>query len=231
MRVHTFVKGMALVVCVCLLVWTLQATATGQYRAPKKDVPTFSKDVAPILYRNCTTCHRPGEIAPMSLLTYREARPWARAIREEVREGTMPPWHAAPEHGRFKNERRLTDTERDIIIRWVAGGAPEGESRDLPPAPTYVEGWTFQPDLVLSMQEDYPIPAEGELDYKYFEVPTNFTEDKWVQAFEVRPGDPAVVHHVIVYSRAPERVRQPAASRWAIRDNPVGAEVRLQLAD
>jgi len=214
MRVPPFLKRAAGVVWGCGVAWALSATAATQY-APKKDVPTFSKDVAPILYRNCTTCHRPGEIAPMSLLTYREARPWARAIREEVRGGTMPPWHAAPEHGRFKNERRLSDAERDIITRWVGGGAPEGNPSDLPPAPAYVEGWTFQPDLVLSMQEDYPIPAEGEVDYKYFEVPTNFTEDKWVQAVEVRPGDRAVVHHVIVYSRPPEPVRRPAAFRQA----------------
>jgi hypothetical protein len=188
MRVETFVKRATVVLWVGVVAWTLQATATMQDAAPRKDVPTFSKDVAPILYRNCTICHRPGEIAPMSLLTYREARPWARAIREEVLEGTMPPWHAAPEHGRFKNDRRLSDAERNVITQWVAGGAPEGNADDLPPAPTYVEGWTSPPDLVLSMQEDYPIPVEGELDYKYFEVPTSFTEDKWVQAFEVRPG-------------------------------------------
>lgn len=190
---------------------TLSLEAAGQYTKPKVDVPTFTKDVAPILYRNCTSCHRPGEIAPMSLLTYRDARPWARAIREEVAQGKMPPWHADSEHGRFKNERRLTEAERDVIAQWVAGGAPEGEPGDLPAAPTYPEGWTFQPDAVLSMLEDYSVPAEGEIDYKYFEVPTNFTEDKWVQAVEVRAGDPSVVHHVIVFSRALEPQKLPQA--------------------
>ena len=166
--------------------------------------PTFSKDVAPIFYKNCTTCHRPGELAPMSLLTFADARPWARSIHDHVTRGTMPPWHAVAAYGRFANERRLTEVEKDTIARWFAAGAPEGDARDLPIAPRYAEGWTIgQPDVILSMQEEYPIPAAGTIPYSYFEVPTNFTEDTWVQAFELRPGDTSVVHHIILYTKSP----------------------------
>src|SRR5215510_5986364 len=103
--------------------------------------PTFSKDVAPIVYKNCTNCHRPGEIAPMSLLTYKDARPWAKSIATQVSKGTMPPWHADPGHGQFLNDRRLTDAERAILVAWGNGGAPEGNSKDLPPAPQYTSEW------------------------------------------------------------------------------------------
>jgi mono/diheme cytochrome c family protein len=185
------------------------------------NAPTFSKDVAPIFYKNCTSCHRPGEIAPMSLLTYQDARPWARSIATRVASGTMPPWHADPAHGEFENDRRLSDGERDAIARWVSAGAPEGNPSDLPARPTYTEGWMIgQPDAIITMQEDYPIPAKGTLAYKYFEVPTNFTEDKWVQGFEVRPGNRAVVHHVIVYARPPARPQPAEAAQTETRAAP-----------
>jgi hypothetical protein len=169
-------------------------------------VPTFAKDVAPILYKNCASCHRPGEIAPMSLLSYSEARPYVRSIATAVSRGSMPPWHADPSHGQFLNDRRLSEADRNTILQWANGGAPEGNPADLPPVPTFADGWTIgKPDAVFTLPEDYPVPASGTIDYKYFEVPTNFTEDKWVQAFEVKPGTPSVVHHVIVYSRPPRR--------------------------
>src|SRR4249920_3911717 len=144
--------------------------------------PTYSRDVAPILYKNCTTCHRPGEIGPMSLLTFKDARPWAKSIAARVEAGTMPPWHADPSTGEFENDRRLTPGEKDAIARWVADGAPEGDPGELPPQPKYADGWIIgQPDVVLTMQEDYAIPASGTISYQYFEVPTNFADDRWVQ--------------------------------------------------
>ncbi len=183
---------------------------------PAKDVPTFSKDVAPILYRNCATCHRPGEIAPMSLLTYADARPWAKSIRDEVSDGTMPPWHADPRHGRFRNDRSLSDADKEVLVRWANGGAPEGNPKDLPPAPTFTEGWQLgEPDLVLQLPVEYRIPADGFVEYEYFQIPTNFAEDKWLQAMEVRPGNRAVVHHVIVSMRPPKPERRPSAFRAA----------------
>jgi hypothetical protein len=189
--------------------------ATAVWAAPAQaasNAPTFSKDVAPIFYQHCTSCHRPGEIAPMSLLTCNEARPYARAIADRVSRGVMPPWHADPQHGEFLNDRRLSAQEKETILRWVANGAAEGAAADLPPRPAYPDGWQIgQPDAVFALGEDYPVPAAGTIDYKYFEVPTHFTEDRWIQAFQVRPGSPPVVHHVIVYARAPRRP-QPQSS-------------------
>jgi hypothetical protein len=178
---------------------------------PAPRVPTFAKDVAPILYKNCTTCHRPGEIAPMSLLTYEDARPYARAIRDEVGEGHMPPWHADAPPGTFENERRLSDADRQTLLDWAAGGAPKGDAKDLPPQPAYPDGWSIgKPDAVFEMAEDYKIPAKGTVAYEYFYIPTNFTEPKFVQAIEVRPGNRAVVHHVLVqYQAKPDLARTP----------------------
>ena len=185
-------------------------SATGA--PPTPTTPTYAKDVAPILYRSCTSCHRPGEIGPMSLLTYGDVRPWAKAIATRVGAGTMPPWHADPSTGEFDNDRRLSDAEKNTIAQWVAAGAPEGNPQDKPAPPQYATGWMIrQPDAVLTMNEDYPIPASGTIAYQYFEVPTNFTEDKWIEAFEVRPGNRSVVHHVIVYSRGPAPTGPPPA--------------------
>jgi mono/diheme cytochrome c family protein len=193
---------------VALLVVFVPALALSDVAAAQPSgppAPTFTKDVAPIFFAHCTTCHRPGEVAPMSLLTYKDARPWARAIATQVANGTMPPWHADPAIGHFANERRLTAGQKATIARWVEAGAPEGEAADLPAAPHYTSGWNIgTPDAVLEMQEDYPIPAAGEVPYVYFEVPANYDEDRWVKAWEVRPGNPAVVHHVIVYMRPPQ---------------------------
>jgi len=181
--------------------------------------PTYTRDVAPILYKHCATCHRPGEIAPMSLLTYQEARPWARAIRTYVLAGVMPPWHADPAYGKWLNERRLTTSEKDTIVRWVDAGAPQGDPKDLPKAPDHLRGWTMgQPDAVVSIAE-FPIPARGEIPYQYFQVQTNLTEDKWIQALEIRPGNRAVVHHVLVYARSDQMMRHASVFR---DQNPPG---------
>ena len=194
-----------------------------------RSAPTFTKDVAPVLYEHCTTCHRPGEIAPMSLLTYEQARPWARAIRDNVVNGLMPPWHADPAHGKWVNDRRLMSQEKDLIVRWVDAGAPQGEAADLPKAPVYAEGWTLgQPDAVITMEEEYAVPAQGEIPYQYFEMQTNFTEDKWVQALEVRPGNRAVVHHILVYARSPQTTRRPPVFRM---QNPPGPLSPAQMKE
>ena len=187
----------------------LIGTAASVY-AQSPAAPTFSKDVAPILYKNCTNCHRPGEIGPMPLVSFNDARPWAKAIANRVTDGTMPPWHADPAHGEFLNDRSLSAADRDTIVKWASGGALEGKRADLPKLPAYAEGWQMgQPDTIWSMQEDYPIPASGTIEYKNFEVPTNLTEDRWAQAIEVRPGNRSVVHHVIVYLIDPKPVRAP----------------------
>ena len=210
----------AAVVIAALMIGAFPAAAQGNRDASKPTPVTYAKDVAPILYKHCTTCHRPGEIAPMSLLSYEEARPWARSIKDNVAKGVMPPWHADPAHGVWANDRRLSATEKDVIVRWVDAGAPQGDPKDLPPKPVYTDGWSFgKPDVVLAMEKPYEVPAQGEIPYQYFEVPTNFTADKWVQAFEIRPGDRSVVHHVLVYARPPQPVRRPQIFR---PQNPPG---------
>jgi hypothetical protein len=197
-------------------------------------VPTFSKDVAPILFANCTTCHRPGEIAPMSLLTFKDARPWARSIATQVKTGAMPPWHADPTIGEFANARRLTEAQKSTIARWADAGAPEGDSKDLPATPHYAEGWSLgEPDVILSMQEDYPIPATGTVPYRYFEVPANFAEDRWIKSWEMRPGNRLVVHHVIVSVRPPAPTEAMQAAAKAQAANPTTPRPRpvVELAD
>jgi len=182
------------------------ATSTAAFGA----TVTFTKDVAPIIQKNCMVCHRPGEVAPMSFTNYKEVRPWARSIREKVISREMPPWFADPQHGEFSNDVRLSQKEIDTIIAWVEGGAKEGASKDLPLNPKFTEGWQIgKPDVVLSMTEEYAIPTTGVIDYKYFAVPTNFTEDKYVQFAEIRQGDRQHVHHVIVDVRYPEHGNLP----------------------
>jgi hypothetical protein len=140
----------------------------------------------------------------MSLMTYADARPWARAMSRRVTDGSMPPWHADNPIGTFENERGLTTTEKDVIARWSDAGAPEGDPKDLPARPAFTEGWSIgTPDAVFEMAEDYAVPAKGTIQYEYFTIPTNFTEARWVQAIEVRPGNRALVHHVLVYHQAP----------------------------
>ena len=180
------------------------ATALAGTAQEAPPTPTFARDVAPILQTHCVTCPRPGEIGPMSLLTYADVRPWARAIGRQVADGVMPPWHAEAPDGTFLNERKLTASEKDAIARWVAAGAPQGQPASLPPQAAFVDGWRIgQPDAVFEMQEEYAVPARGTVEYEYFYIPTNFTEAKWLQAIEVRPGNRALVHHVLVYYQAP----------------------------
>jgi hypothetical protein len=173
--------------------------------------PTFSADVAPIMYAKCVTCHRPGEVAPMSLITFTDVRPWASSIRDKVASRVMPPWHADRQYGTFRNEQSLTQPEIDTIVKWVNAGAPEGNPSRLPALPKFPEGWQIgTPDAVFEMPTAYQIPAKGEIEYQYFEVPTNFTEDRWMQAGEVRAGDRAHVHHIIVYVKEPNPTPRPA---------------------
>jgi mono/diheme cytochrome c family protein len=164
---------------------------------------TFNRDVLPIFQKNCQVCHRPGEIGPMPLLTYENARPWAKAIKAAVLSQKMPPWFADPRYGHFQNDRRLSNDDIAKITAWVDAGAPEGDLKDTPAPVSWTEGWNIQPDAVFQMPDPYTIPAKGTLDYVYIVVPTGFTKDIWVTAGEVRPGARASVHHVIVCVRPP----------------------------
>src|SRR5881397_1678916 len=157
---------------------------------------TFNKDVLPILQKNCQNCHRPGQIAPMSLLTYKDARPWAKAMKNAVVTGTMPPWFADPNYGHFLNERRLKQSEIDTIAKWADGGAPEGDAKDvLPPVQWPDGGWQIKPDYIVE-GPTYDVPPKGIVEWTWFVVPGGFTKDTWVTSIEVLPSQLAVTHHV-----------------------------------
>jgi len=166
--------------------------------------PTFSKDVAPILYSRCLECHRQGEAAPMAFTSYGEVRPWAKAIKQAVLTRKMPPWLADPHLGAFRNDRRMPDDAIQTIVAWVDGGAPEGDPKQMPAMPPFETGWRIgKPDAVFDIGADYDVPATGVVAYKYFTVPTNFSEDKWVEAAEVRPDQRGAVHHIIAFVKEP----------------------------
>jgi mono/diheme cytochrome c family protein len=189
--VGIFVSGVAL----------LAATAgAGAQQASSAAVPTFAKDVAPLLYKKCVSCHRPGEMGPMSLVTYQDARPWARSIRDRVVARSMPPWFADPHYGKFSNDPTLSRQEIDTIVAWAGGGAPQGDPVEMPKLPdTMVAGWQIgTPDVVVEMPEEFQIPPTGTINYRTYNVKTTFTEDMWVVAAEVRPEDRAHVHHAVV---------------------------------
>jgi hypothetical protein len=161
------------------------------------EVPTFTGDVARILYQNCVSCHRPGEIGPMPLRSYEEVRPWAQAIRSTVETREMPPWLADPSATLpMHNERLLSSEEIETLAAWADGGAPRG-SGEPPPLPELVEGWTVgrAPDFVFELPVEYEIAPEGEEEYLDFYVPVPFEEDRFAEILEMRPGNRAVVHH------------------------------------
>src|ERR1700674_5797017 len=164
---------------------------------------TFNKDILPILQTNCQSCHRPGEIGPMSFLTYESTRPWAKAMKAAVASRKMPPWFADPKYGHFANERRLSDRDLQKIVAWVDAGAPEGAAKDKPAPIEWTEGWNIKPDSIFQMPDPYTVPTTGTLDYIYIVIPTGFTKDTWVTAAEVRPSARSVVHHVIAVVRPP----------------------------
>jgi hypothetical protein len=164
---------------------------------------TFNKDVLPILQKNCQSCHRPGEIAPMSFLTYKDARPWARAMKTAVVSRQMPPWFADPAYRHFANDKRLSDGAITTIAAWADAGAPEGEEKDRPAPVVFPEGWSLTPDMIIEMPKDVPLPANGTINYKSILVKANFTEDMWVVAADLRPGNAQAVHHMRAIVRPP----------------------------
>ncbi len=183
---------------------SIAATAAAQSAAPGSAAatPTFARDVAPIMFAKCANCHRAGEVAPMSLLSYQEARPWAKAIKAKVMSREMPPWGANPVLSLpIRNDVSLTDAEIATLAAWADAGAPRGNDADLPAAPSFVEGWTHgsEPDVILEMPVEFEIPAEGELGVQTFFSKIPFTEDKFAEVLELRPGNRSVVHHSGVF--------------------------------
>ncbi len=174
---------------------------------------TFNPDVAPIFLKNCSECHRPDDLAPFSVLSYKDVRPWARAIREKVIAREMPPWHADPRFGTFTNDARLSQKDVDTIVAWVDQGAKEGDPNLHPLPADRDDGWKIgKPDLIVSMTEDYTIKPDDPDNYVYFMAPAEFKEDTWVQAAEVRPGNKKLVHHVIAHVLTPQAMAASSAN-------------------
>jgi Copper type II ascorbate-dependent monooxygenase, C-terminal domain len=177
--------------------------------------PTFYRNVAPILQDHCQTCHRSGEIAPFSLVTYKETKSRASAIKQATQAKDMPPWFADPHFGKWADDPSLTTEQIEMLTKWVDAGAPAGDPRDAPPAKNWSPGWDIPPpDVVVRMPKSVPIPSQGEVDYTYEIVPTGFTTDRWIQMSQIRPSSPEYVHHAVVYIRPPD-------SKW-LRGAPVG---------
>jgi hypothetical protein len=191
----------------CVLV-----TAGAGASSPKKSIPTnsavhptFYKDVLPILQQHCQVCHRPGEIAPFSLITFQETKHWANLIRNSIDTRKMPPWFADPCCGHFSSDPSLSPEEIRTLDDWVANREPAGNPHDAPPPPHWSKGWNISPpDLVVKMPVPVKLPADGDVEYTYEIVPTHFTEGKWVRMSELRPSARAHVHHAVVYVRPPE---------------------------
>ncbi|HLJ89389.1 MAG TPA: thiol-disulfide isomerase [Candidatus Angelobacter sp.] len=196
--------------------------ASGPEKTPSKPTTvTYYKDVLPILQNNCQSCHRPGEVAPMSLRTFEETRPWATAIKTSILTKKMPPWFADPKYGHFENERKLTPAEIKTLVSWADAGAPEGNKQDAPAPVEFTDGWNIgKPDRVLEMPAAFSVPAQGTVDYQYVVIPGNFKEDMWIRAAEVRPGNRALLHHVIAFVR-------PPGSKW-LTDVQPGTTVALK---
>ena len=196
------------VVMSALLAVVLIAASTwqpvGAVQAASPATPTFNKDVLPVLQRQCQECHRPNSIAPMSFMTYKDTRPYARAIEKAVVARTMPPWFADPSVGHFKNTKLLTDAEIDIISSWAKNGAPEGDPKDKPAPVEFADGWTIgKPDIIVRFPKEVHLPATGVIDQSNLVVRARFERDMWVKAAEVKPGNARVVHHMKAIIRPP----------------------------
>src|SRR5260370_1245120 len=159
---------------------------------------TFHKDVLPILQKNCQGCHRPGQIAPMSFLTYENVRPWAKAMKTAVATRKMPPWFADPKYGHFANDRSLKQGEIDTIVAWADGGGKGGEAQGGPP-PTArpADGWLIRPAYVVK-GPTYDVPAKGVMEWTNVVVPGGFTKDTWITSLEIKPSAFPVTHHICV---------------------------------
>jgi peroxiredoxin len=165
---------------------------------------TYARDISRILQKRCQECHRAGEVAPFALDGYDDAVEHSAMIKEVVIQRRMPPWHADPRYGKFTNDRRLTQDEIDKLVEWTDSGTPLGDKSELPPPREYTQGWQIgKPDLVFELRHEVKVPATGTVPYKYYVVSTKLKEDVWIQAAEARPGNPAVVHHIIVFFRDP----------------------------
>ena len=175
------------------------------HKAPTGEV-TYSKQIARIFNDHCVECHRPGQVAPFTLTAYDDATGWADTIREVIQAGRMPPWHADPQYGKFHNDARLPDADKQLVFQWIDNGMPEGEKSDLPEPREFDETWRIpKPDLIVRMPQPFTVPAKGVVPYQYFVVDPGFKEDVWVRGAEGRPGSRDIIHHMILFYLPPDQ--------------------------
>src|SRR4051812_5368216 len=179
---------------------TMVAVAMGS-SAMSQAAVTFNHDVAPVIYHNCAYCHRPGEAAPFSLLSYQDAQKKGKTIAKVTASHTMPPWKAEEASYAYRDERRLTDQQIALLQAWVKSGMPEGDPAEKPQPPKFASGWQLgEPDLVVEMPSAYHVPADGPDIYRNIAVPLGLAEDKWITALDMKPTARAVVHHVLYFA-------------------------------
>ena len=200
-----------------------------RHTAAKGEI-TWSKQISRIVQEKCQDCHHANTAAPFSLVTYDDAVNWREMMKEVVLQRRMPPWHADPRYGNFREERRLSQNEIDTVVAWINDGTPEGNHADLPPARDYPDGWRIgEPDIVYQLPEEVTVPAKGTVPYLYFETPTNFKEDMYIQAAEARPGNRAVVHHIVLFYKTPGESRARLFENWI--DGAAPGNIPMQLPE
>lgn len=201
-----FSRHQVLRVCSALL---LALPVAAQTAAAANDAVTFNSQIAPIIYKNCSTCHRPGEAAPFSLLSYKDVARKGKTIGKAIAAHSMPPWKAEPASYAYRDERRLTDAQIALIQTWVAEGMPEGKASEKPAPPKFTSGWQLgEPDLIVEMPAGFHVPADGPDIYRNIPVQLGLTEDKWVTAIDMKPSARAVVHHVLYFADGSGRVHE-----------------------
>ena len=223
-------------ILVCSTVLMLAGDVAAQTAVPEE--PTFAHDVAPILYKSCINCHRPGEIAPMSLINYQEVRPWARSIKNKVESRAMPPWHLDRRIGvqEFKNDPSLTDAEIATIVRWVDNDAPQGNPADTPTPPEFAaaDAWQIgEPDLVVRFP-DYTVPAAGPDLFGTLFADFDLTEDRYITSIQTRPiGDSSrqVVHHAFSYAAERDDAGEPMGAGTFLVEYASGKQAEIYPPD
>ena len=199
-------------------------------RGPAKGEITWSKQVSRIIQQKCQTCHHPNTAAPFSLLTYDDAVNWGAMMKEVILQRRMPPWHADPRFGDFREDRQLSQDEVDTVLAWINDGMPEGDRTELPPDREYPDGWRIgKPDVIFELPQEVTIPAKGTVPYLYFETPTNFSEDMYLQAAEARPDNRAAVHHIVLFYRVPGENRSRLFENWI--DGAAPGNIPLELPE
>jgi hypothetical protein len=213
------VLSVTLATLIAIILMGVSAFTLPGIRNAAADVPkpspelTYAHDIAPVIDSNCITCHHTGNIAPFALTDYKDVRDRAEVIAAVTRSRYMPPWKAEIGYGDFAGVRHLTDQQIKIIVDWADEGAPEGDPLLIPPVPAFHDGWSLrEPDAVYSMSQSFPVSADGPDVYRCFVLPTNFRADRYLSAFEVQPGNPRVVHHVIAYLDTTGAARRLAAA-------------------